>query len=190
VITSVLVLASVIFLDVLLSGDNMVVIGMAANTLPDKLRSQALLWGMAVAALTRILLSFFAIALLQYRVVSVFGGLTLLWVAYRLWKDFSKGGSKDDEPKPKKGGDDLLSTVFVIAMADVSMSLDNVLAVAGMARNNPFLLAVGLIASIALLGFGAKLTANLLKKYEWLNWVGLGLIVIIALELIFGIKSI
>lgn len=183
-LTSLIVLASVIFLDVILSGDNAVVIGMAANTLPPEQRNHAIIYGMSLAAISRIILSLFAISLLHYRLISIVGGISLLWVAYRLGK-FSK-----KETKTVRQGNDLLGAVGLIVLADVSMSLDNVLAVAGIARNNPLIMVLGLVVSIACVAIGAKIVSGLLERFKWLNWVGVGLIVMIALELIFGVQSV
>ena len=189
-LSALLVLASVIFLDVVLSGDNAVIVGMAANTLPTKYRTQAIVFGMALAAACRIVFSLGAIVLLQYRILSILGGLGLLWITYKLVKDILTGDADEKAARNKKATDgDLWKTVLVIGMADVSMSLDNVLAVAGIARNNPFLLVFGLIVSIAIVGFGAKITSTLLEKYKWMNWVGVALVALVAIELIFGIKA-
>lgn len=188
-LSGILVLVSVVFLDVLLSGDNAVVVGMAANTLPENLRNRAIMYGMAMAAVCRIALSLFALALLRYRLVSIVGGVGLLWVAYKLLMEILKGDEDEEKGPPKRKGDDLLSTMLIIAVADVSMSLDNILAVSALARNNPAILVFGLVVSITCMAFAAKLASKLLASYKWLNWVGFGLIIIIAFELIFGIKS-
>jgi YjbE family integral membrane protein len=189
VLTALLVLASVIFLDVLLSGDNAVVIGMAANTLPSEQRNRAIVCGMVMAAIARIIFSLFAISLLHHRLISIIGGIGLLWVAFKLGKDIVAKGD-DKEPGSVRQGKDFLSAIGLIAIADISMSLDNVLAVAGIARNNPVILVFGLIVSIACLGFGAKIVSGLLERWKWLNWAGVGLITAIAVELVFGVHAI
>lgn len=190
-LSALLVLVSVVFLDVLLSGDNAVVIGMAANTLPKVQRNTAIFLGMVVTALARIIFSLFAVSLLKYRAVSIAGGFVLLWVIYKLVKDILAEKKEEEEGSaPEKPRKSLLSTIGIIAAADISMSLDNVLAVAALARNNPFILVIGLVTSIALLGFGAKLVSKLLEKWPWLSWVGAALIFVIALELIFGVRTV
>lgn len=189
-INALVVLISVVFLDVLLSGDNAVVIGMAANTLPKVQRNTAIFLGMVVAALARIIFSLFAVSLLKYRAVSIAGGFVLLWVIYKLVKDILAEKKEEEGSAPEKPRKSLLSTIGIIAAADISMSLDNVLAVAALARNNPFILVIGLVTSIALLGFGAKLVSKLLEKWPWLSWVGAALIFVIALELIFGVRTV
>jgi YjbE family integral membrane protein len=186
-LSALIVLLSVVFLDVILSGDNAVVIGMAANTLPQAERIRAIIFGMTLAAITRICLSLFAISLLHYRLISIIGGFGLFWVAYRLGNTIFHKDTKDQEPP--KAGKDFLSTIGLIAIADVSMSLDNVLAVAGIARNNPIIMVIGLVLSIAFVGVASKIMADLLEKFKWLNWVGVGLIVMVATELIVGIKA-
>lgn len=186
-LTLLFVLVSVVFLDILLSGDNAIVIGMAANALPENQRSKAILYGMALAALARIAFSLFAIALLHHRLISIIGGISLFWVAYKLAKDILIDEADGDEPKQGKS---LWSTVGLITVADISMSLDNVLAVAGIARNNPFIMVIGLIISIACLGYAAKLVTGLLDRFPWLRWLGVGLIVLIAVELVLGIQAI
>lgn len=187
-LSALLVVTSVVFLDILLSGDNALVVGMAANTLPEKFRNGAIALGMAGAAIVRIALSLCAVALLRYRIVSILGGLALIWVVYRLANDIL-------EPKepggvlPKAQGESVLSVIWIITLADISMSLDNVLAVAAVARDHPFLLVFGLIVSIACVALGAKIASRLLEKYHWLNWVGVGLITLVAIELIGGVHT-
>lgn len=189
-ITALIVLTSVIFLDILLSGDNAVVIGMAANTLPKDQRVRAIVYGMILAAITRIIFSLFAISLLHYRIISIVGGIGLFWVAFKLGKTILFKESDEEKPGKVRQGKDLWSTIALIAVADISMSLDNVLAVAGIARNNPFVMVLGLIVSIACVAYGAKIMAGLLERFKWLNWVGVGLISAIALELVFGVQAV
>lgn len=185
-LTTLIVLISVIFLDIILSGDNAVVVGMAANTLPADKRNKAIIYGMTLAAIARIVFSLFAVSLLHYRLISIIGGLGLFWVAFRLGKGIL---TKESKPEAKQGTE-LWSTITLIAVADVSMSLDNVLAVAGVARNNPVILVIGLIVSIACLGYGAKILSGLLERFQWLNWAGVVLIVVIAVDLLCGFQAI
>lgn len=182
-LTALVVLVLVIFVDILLSGDNAVVIAMAANTLIPSQRTPAIIYGMTLAAVTRIILSLFAVSLLHYRIVSIIGGISLFWVAYKLGKDIYTKGNKETKVRQSTN---LLSTIGVIAVADISMSLDNVLAVASIARNNPIILVLGLIISIACLGFGAKLLAGLMERWTWATWAGVALIGMIAFELVLG----
>ncbi len=189
-LSGLLVLASVIFLDVILSGDNAVIIGMAANTLPEAQRNGAITFGMAAAAGARIILCLFAISLLQYRLVSIIGGIALLVVIAKLVKELLYPDPAKDKKSKTKQGKTFWTTIGIIALADVSMSLDNILAVAGLARNNPFIMTIGLICSIAFVALGAKIVSTVLEKHKWLNWVGIALIGIVAFELVFGIKAV
>jgi YjbE family integral membrane protein len=189
-LSTLLVLLSVIFIDIVLSGDNAVVVGIAANTLPLKYRNQAIMFGMGLAAAFRIVLSLVATQLLHYRVISIVGGFCLLWIVFTLVKDILTGEIDEKKGRESKGSDgDLWKTVLVVALADVSMSLDNVLVVAAVARNNPVILVLGLVVSIALVGFGAKLVSKLLESHKWMNWAGAGLVTLVAMELIFGVKA-
>ena len=186
-LTGLFVLFGVVFLDVLLSGDNAVIVGMAANTLPKEQRTYALIFGMGFAALVRIILSLVARSLLQYRWVSIIGGIVLLIIVIKLTIGLLK--PKDEEQKAPRSSDEFWKAIGLIAFADISMSLDNILSVAAVARNNPVLLALGLIISIGFMGFGAKLASMLLEKWKWLNWAGVVLISFIAIDLIFGLKT-
>jgi YjbE family integral membrane protein len=178
-----LLLLSVIFLDVCLSGDNAVVIAMAANGLPPNQRSRAIFAGMSLAAILRVVLAFAATTLLASRWVSLFGGLALLWVAYKLlWQILDEVNTDG----PAKTPTSIWSAMGVILVADVSMSVDNVLAVAALARNHAIIMGVGILFSIALLTIAAGWVARLLQRWPWLNWLGLALILWVAGDLIWG----
>jgi YjbE family integral membrane protein len=179
-----LLLGSVIFLDICLSGDNAVVVAMAANGVKAELRDAAIFLGMGLAAVLRILLALVATALLNNHWIAFLGGFLLLWVAYKLGKDLLAKDSDKADASKKPGT--LWSALLTIVAADISMSLDNILAIAGLARNHPFVMALGIAASIFILVFVAKRVAALLDKYRWLNWVGLVLILWIAIDLISG----
>lgn len=180
----VILLGSVIFLDICLSGDNAVVVAMAANGLPKDMRDHAIFLGMALAAILRMILAIGATALLRSHILAFLGGLALLWVAYRLGKDLLNK-SEDDPGKVKPAGS-FAAALATIVVADASMSLDNVLAVAALARNHPFIMILGIAASIFMLAFIARKVATLLDRYPWINWVGLLLILWVAFDLIFG----
>lgn len=181
-------LVSVIFLDACLSGDNAVVIAMAANGLEKAQRDKAILGGMVLAAVLRIIFAIFALTLLQYRWIGFVGGLALMWVAYGLFRDMRPKEEIGEAP-PKKVKT-LAHAMVTIVIADLSMSIDNVLAVAGMARGHPVVMAIGILASIAMLAFVARWIADLLAKRPWINWIGIGMIVYVALDLITGSFSI
>lgn len=185
----ILLLGSIIFLDLCLSGDNAVVIAMAANGLPEKLRLSAINTGMILAAALRIVLALFATFLLRFHFIAFLGGIALLWVAYKLAKQILQ--PETEEPTGALGG--LLApagkfseALLLIMIADISMSLDNVLAVAALARHHWFLMIIGIIVSIYFLTIAAKWVSTFLDKYKWLNWVGLALIVYVAFGLMFG----
>jgi YjbE family integral membrane protein len=179
-----ILLGSVIFLDICLSGDNAVVVAMAANALPKADRDSAIFLGLALAAILRMVLAVAATALLRSHVLAFIGGLALLWVAYRLGKDLLN--KSEDNPGRVKPAGSFATALLTIVVADASMSLDNVLAVAALARNHPFIMILGIAASIVMLAFVARKIAGLLDRYQWINWVGLVLIVWVALDLVFG----
>lgn len=180
-------LASVIAIDVTLAGDNAVVIGIAAAGLAPEQRRKAILWGIAAAAGLRILFSIFAVQLMGIIGLLFAGGLLLLWVSWKLWRELRAGGH-DDMPdddaaqsaEPKKFSE----AVKQIVLADVSMSLDNVLAVAGAARDHMWIMVLGLALSVLLTGAASEVVARALKRWHWIAYVGLGIIVIVALRMI------
>lgn len=180
----IILLGSVIFLDICLSGDNAVVVAMAANGLQREIRDHAIFLGMALACILRVLLALAATSLLQSHILAFLGGLALLWVAYRLGKDLL--GKAEDHPGRVKSSVSFAGALATIVVADASMSLDNVLAVAALARNHPFIMIIGIAASIFILAFVARKVAAVLERYPWLSWLGLFLIVWVAFDLIFG----
>lgn len=199
-------LATVIIIDLVLAGDNAVVVGMAAAGLPSDLRRKAIVLGIAAAALLRIAFAFFATQLLDVIGLLLVGGLLLLWVAWKLWREIRAGGhtaeavgadALDVELDAKLYGDRIpdaegatpprktfRQALTQIVVADVSMSLDNVLAVAGTARDHVWVLIIGLALSVALMGLAATLIAKLLKRYPWISYLGLILIAYVALKMI------
>lgn len=180
-------LASVVAIDVTLAGDNAVVIGIAAAGLPPEQRRKAILWGIAAAAGLRILFSVFAVQLLGIIGLLFAGGLLLLWVSWKLYRELRAGGGEEGDDgdgassaRPKKFSE----AVKQIVLADVSMSLDNVLAVAGAAREHVWVMVVGLALSVALTGAASEAVARILKRWHWIAYVGLGIIVVVALRMI------
>jgi YjbE family integral membrane protein len=183
-------LISVIIIDIVLAGDNAIVVGMAAAGLPAERRRRVIAAGIAAATVLRILFAFIAVELLQTVIgVTLAGGLLLLWVAWKMHREISDSHSvaaADGEegarrpPREKTQAQALLQ----IVLADLSMSLDNVLAVAGVARDHPFVLVAGLVLSIALMGVASTFIARLLDRASWLSWVGLGIITLVALRMI------
>lgn len=180
----IMLLGSIIFLDLCLSGDNVVVIAMAANSLPEKMRASAISFGMVLASALRIAMALFATLLLANHWIAFLGGIALLYVAYKLFRQII------DKPAPEEGlakqAKSFGHALFLIALADISMSLDNVLAVAALARNHFILLILGIGASIYFLTVASRWVSKILDQYPWINWVGLTLIVYVAGGLIFG----
>ena len=180
-------LATVIIIDLVLAGDNAVVVGMAAAGLPPELRRKAIVLGIAAAALLRILFAVFATKLLAIIGLTLTGGVLLLWVVWKLAREImterrrpaeSEGAVRSGTPAK-----DLRHALIQIVVADVSMSLDNVLAVAGAAREHPMILVFGLALSIALMGFAANFIARLLEKHRWIAYVGLAIILYVAFDM-------
>jgi YjbE family integral membrane protein len=176
--------AEILWLNIILSGDNAVVIGLAAAGLPAQLRARAVLFGIIAAAVLRIIFSIFATQLLSLWWVDIVGGLALLYIAWSFWKELrgagEAGGAGHGEAEQKS----LLAALWQIIVADVSMSLDNVLAVAAVARNNLTLLVTGLMVSIVLMGVLGGALARLLDRYRVIAYVGLALIAWIGVELL------
>lgn len=181
-----LLLGSVIFLDICLSGDNVLVIAMAANGIDAKLRDAAIFLGLSFAAVLRILLALGATMLLRQHWISFLSGVALLWVANRLLRDILARQEGREEMADIPGPRRLWTALITIVLADISMSLDNVLSVAALARNHAIVMILGIAASIAILMFVSKYVARLLIKFPWLNWGALAMIVWVAVDLISG----
>jgi YjbE family integral membrane protein len=188
-------LLSVVIVDVVLAGDNAIVVGMAAAGLPIERRRRVIVLGIAAATILRILLAYFAVQLLAIIGMTLAGGVLLLWVSWKMYRDFREmrvaqhtaaaveGRCQNRVPVRRKSAGQALTQ---IVLADVSMSLDNVLAVAGIARDHFELLAFGLVLSVALMGVASTYIARLLDRHFWISWVGLGIITFVALRMIWG----
>jgi YjbE family integral membrane protein len=178
----------IVFINVVLSGDNVVVIGMAAASLRPELRSKAIMAGIAAATLIRIGFAVAATQLLAITGLLLAGGLLLLWVCWKMYEELRQhaGPSAGDGLQHAGPPKTLAQAVVQIVVADVSMSLDNVLAVAGAARDNLPALIFGLILSVVLMGFAASLIARLLGRYRWIAWVGLLIIVYVAVTMLYA----
>ena len=184
-------LLSVVIVDVVLAGDNAIVVGMAAAGLPIERRRRVIVLGIAAATILRILLAYFAVQLLAVIGMTLAGGVLLLWVSWKMYREFREmqvaehatadGCCQKRVPLRRKSAGQALTQ---IVLADVSMSLDNVLAVAGIARDHFKLLAFGLVLSVALMGFASTYIARLLDRHFWISWVGLGIITFVALRMI------
>jgi YjbE family integral membrane protein len=180
-------LASVMMIDLVLAGDNALVVGIAASGLEPRQRRQAILWGIGIATALRIAFASAALHLLAIIGLTLAGGILLLWVAWKLFREiYAMRGAHDvaagSGGAPRKT---LLQACLQIALADVSMSLDNVLAVAGAARGSFLVLAAGLLVSVALMGVASNYLARLLARRPWISWLGLAMITIVALRMIY-----
>ena len=174
-------LLQVILIDLTLAGDNAVVVGLAVTGLPPKQRRQAIIAGVAGAALLRIALGAVTLQLLQIVGLLLAGGLLLLWVCWKMYRELRRGAAHGKgEPAPKT----LRAAMIQIVLADLSMSLDNVLAVAGAADGHLWVLVTGLVLSVVLMGVAADLVARLLVRYRWIAWIGLLIVLLVAMQLI------
>ena len=180
----------IIVIDIVMSGDNAIIIGMAAAGLPPELRKKAIFWGIIGATVLRIFFALIVVQLLSITGIKVIGGLLLLWVCWRMWQEIRAGATVEDierevEENAKKGPPKTLRTAMVnIIVADATMSLDNVLAVAGAARDHLEMLIFGLVLSIALMALTANYIAKLLEKHTWLGYLGLAIIAYVAIQMI------
>jgi YjbE family integral membrane protein len=180
-------LASVVIIDVVLAGDNAIVIGMAAAGLPAVQRTRAIVGGVAVATVLRIAFAFLAMRLLDVIGLRLAGGILLLWVAWKLYREISHTrAATGPEATATARGKTVTRALTQIVVADLSMSLDNVIAVAGIARTQagPWVLVVGLVLSVALMGVASNFIARLLARWPWIAWLGLAIIAIVALRMI------
>ena len=174
----------IIFIDLVLAGDNAIIIGMVASQFPVDQRKKIIFWGISAAIVLRIIFTLITAYLLQITGLRLIGGVLLLYVCYKLYVDVVKDGPKKEEgPNIEKSS--LFKAITTIIIADVTMSLDNVLAVAGAAKDHYFLLIFGLVLSIALMAVAANLISQWIKKYKWIAWLGLFAILIVAIDLIY-----
>lgn len=174
----ILAFGQVVLVDLVLAGDNAVVVGALAANLPSDQRRKAIVIGIAFAVVARIVLSLGVVWLLQIPGVMIFGGALLFWVAWKMWKDLRSDG--EAEAAPMASGEALHKAIIAITLADLSMSLDNVLGVAGAAGGHMGAVVFGLALSVALMGIAASVIAGLINKHRWIAYVGLALIVFVA----------
>jgi YjbE family integral membrane protein len=176
-------LAQVLMIDIVLAGDNAVVIGLAAARVPAILRKKVILWGLIAAVVLRIGLAIIAVQLMQVIGLRLAGGILLLWVCWRFWRDIRSGAHGHDAPAMDAGAS-LKRAILQIVLADVSMSLDNVLAVAGAAVGHLDVLVIGLLLSVGLMGTAANFIAKLLERYRWISYVGLVIVLYVSISMI------
>ena len=177
------ILGQIILIDLVLAGDNAIIIGMVASKFPLEQRKKIIFWGIGGAVILRIILTLLTAYLLQITGLRLLGGLLLLYIVYKLYKDVIKGS--DHEEDINVDNSSFLKAIWTILLADFTMSLDNVLGVAGAAGDHYKLLIFGLVLSIVLMAFAATLISNWIKKYKWIAWAGLLDILIVAIELIY-----
>jgi len=184
-IDAVASLFQVIVIDIVLAGDNAVVVALAAAGLPPEKRTKAIVIGTAFAALLRIAFASVASYLLAIVGPLLAGGLLLLWVCWKMWRELKHSDDSASSIQPSNGEKTLKQAALQIVLADVSMSLDNVLAVAGAARGHPIVLVSGLAISIGLVGVAANYLARILSRFRWISYGGLAVIVLVAINMIY-----
>ena len=177
------ILTQIILIDLVLAGDNAIIIGMVASKFPLEQRRKIIFWGIGGAVVLRIILTLLTAYLLQITGLRLIGGVLLLYIVYKLYVDVIKGS--DHESDIKVDNTSFLKAIWTILLADFTMSLDNVLGVAGAAGDHYYLLIFGLVLSIVLMATAATLISNWIKKYKWIAWAGLLAILIVAIELIY-----
>ncbi len=177
------ILTQIIFIDLVLAGDNAIIIGMVASKFPPDQRKKVIFWGVGGAVVLRIILTLLTAYLLQITGLRLIGGILLLYIVYKLYVDVIKGAIKDEDIKVDNSS--FLKAIWTVLLADFTMSLDNVLGVAGAAGHHYHLLVFGLVLSIVLMAVAANLISGWIKKYKWIAWVGLFAILIVAIELIY-----
>ena len=175
------ILTQIIFIDLVLAGDNAIIIGMVASKFPPEQRKKVIFWGIGGAVILRIILTLLTAYLLQITGLRLIGGLLLLYIVYKLYVDVIKGSEKEEDIKVDNSS--FLKAIWTVLLADFTMSLDNVLGVAGAAGEHYGLLVFGLVLSIILMATAATLISGWIKKYRWIAWLGLLAILVVAVEL-------
>ena len=179
----IIIFFQIVLIDLVLAGDNAIIIGMIASQFPEDKRKKIIFWGITGAVILRIILTLLTAYLLQMTGLRLIGGILLLYIVYKLYVDVIK--NLNEEKKVKVKGASFLGAIWTILLADFTMSLDNVLGVAGAAGDHYKLLIFGLVLSIILMATAATLISNWIKKYKWIAWAGLLAILIVAIELIY-----
>ena len=180
----IIIFFQIIFIDLVLAGDNAIIIGMVASQFPIEQRKKIIFWGISAAVILRIFFTLITVYLLQITGLRLVGGILLLYICYKLYVDVVKNNNEDNK-NIKVDNSNFLKAITTVIIADVTMSLDNVLGVAGAARDHYILLIFGLVLSIALMATAATLISGWIKKYKWIAWIGLVAILVVAIELIY-----
>jgi len=180
----IIIFTQIVFIDLVLAGDNAIIIGMVASQFPVEQRKKIIFWGIGAAVILRIILTLLTAYLLQINGLRLVGGLALLYICYKLYKDVINKSNSDEE-NIKVNNSTFMKAIWTVLIADFTMSLDNVLGVAGAAKDHYLLLIFGLILSIILMATAATLISGWIKKYSWIGWLGLIAILAVAIELIY-----
>ena len=180
----IIIFAQIVFIDLVLAGDNAIIIGMVASQFPADQRKKIIFWGIGGAVILRIILTLLTAYLLQIKGLRLIGGLALLYICYKLYVDVIKKTSNKDE-NIKVDNSSFWKAIWTVLIADFTMSLDNILGVAGAAKDHYWLLVFGLVLSIVLMATAATLISGWIKKYTWIGWIGLFAILVVAIELIY-----
>ena len=181
----IIIFFQIVFIDLVLAGDNAIIIGMVASQFDNNLRKKIIFWGIGAAIILRIIFTLITAYLLQINGLKTIGGLLLLYIAYKLYKDVIEDKTSEGR-KFKTKNSTLFKAIMTVIIADVSMSLDNVLGVAGAAKQHYILLIFGLVLSILLMATVATIISKWIKKYKWIGWFGLLAILAVAIELIYS----
>ena len=184
-IEEIVIFFQIVFIDLVLAGDNAIIIGMVASQFKDEIRKKIIFWGIGAAIVLRIVFTLITAYLLQINGLKTIGGLLLLYIAYKLYKDVIKNGINDNK-KIQTDSSNYFKAIMTVVIADVSMSLDNILGVAGAAGDHYVLLVFGLILSILLMATVATIISKWIKKYKWIGWLGLLAILAVAIQLIYS----
>ena len=180
----IIIFSQIVFIDLVLAGDNAIIIGMVASKFPPAQRKTVIFWGIGGAVILRIILTLMTAYLLQITGLRLVGGILLLYIVYKLYVDVIKNAAGDNKDI-KVDKSNLLKAIWTVLLADFTMSLDNVLGVAGAAGHHYHLLIFGLILSIILMAVAANLISQWIKKYKWIAWIGLLAILVVAIDLIY-----
>ena len=180
----IIIFIQIVLIDLVLAGDNAIIIGMVASQFPAEQRKKIIFWGIGGAIVLRIILTLLTAYLLQIQGLRLIGGLALLYIVYKLYKDVIKTNN-EDQANIKVDNSSFFKAITTVLIADFTMSLDNVLGVAGAAKDHYMLLIFGLLLSIAIMAVGATLIAGWIKKYKWIAWLGLIAILVVAIDLIY-----
>ena len=185
IVEQTIIFFEIVLIDLVLAGDNAIIIGMVASQFDVNIRKKIIFWGIGFAIILRIALTIITSYLLQITYLKTIGGLLLIYIAYKLYKDVIKNGDEEKQ-KIKTNNSNLYKAIMTVIIADFSMSLDNVLGVAGAAKQHYALLVFGLVLSIFLMATLANIIAKWIKKYKWIGWLGLLAILVVAAELIYS----